>query len=74
MAAMKCPNCGSFKTNTDRALLGTMGLLLVIFGGLFSFLIFPLVFAFAGLGMLVVAGCSRPKKLMCRSCGAKTIL
>ncbi len=68
---IQCVKCDSYKTLSDRAVLGTLGIGLFIFGGLFSWLIFPLVFVALGALLMLVAAVSKPKTITCRNCHYK---
>lgn len=71
MAQKKCPSCGSYKTSTDRAMLATIGVVLVIIGFLFSFTIFSLALVPIGGVVILVACLSEAKTLTCRACGGR---
>lgn len=68
---LQCPNCKSFKTTNNRNITAGVGFALLIFGGLFSWLIFPLAFAFLGIVMLLISACMKPTQGQCNACRFK---
>lgn len=65
---IECPKCGSYNTVSDRKTTILVGLAMVILGGLFSFLVFPLFFAAIGILLLIVGTLSKAKKMQCKQC------
>lgn len=68
---IQCPKCNSFKTMTDRKQVLMLGGIMVFFGFLFSFLIFPLFFAAIGALLLVSGAFTKAKKVTCMNCKYK---
>lgn len=68
---VQCPKCGSYKTISDKKTTMIVGLVFLVGGGLFSFLIFPLIFCVIGLVMILSGAFSTSKKMKCNSCHFK---
>jgi len=66
----QCPSCHSYKVIDQRNCCFLGGTLLTIFSLPWVFLIFPILFVFAGLSV-AIGGCfvSITKRLRCRACG-----
>ncbi len=68
---IQCPKCQSYNTQTDRSMVLALGAGATILGFLFSFLIFPLIFAAIGILLLLTAAFKKPKTARCKLCGYK---
>lgn len=56
---VQCPSCGSYKVQSTK----TLGVILILLGLGFCWLIVPLIFVLFGLAILIL-----PKKYTCLNC------
>lgn len=67
----KCPNCGSYKTMSDRMLVGVTGVSLFIVGIILGFLVFPLILLPVGILFMAISVFMKTKQGHCRVCHHK---
>lgn len=68
---IQCVNCDSYKVTTDQQTAFGVGIVLIIVGGVFSFLIFPIIFSALGVLMVTVSAFAKAKRATCNSCKYK---